>query len=170
MIATIRNYLLKQKYKKMFPKVQICMPSYLEFIDKIDFNGYCYIGPEAYWSAKGGITIGNNVIFGPKTTIWTYNHNYNSETMLPYDSTDVLAPVTIEDNVWVGLGAIILPGVVVGEGAVVGAGSVVRKSIPPRAIVSGNPACVVRERDPEIYAKLKRDRQFYLDRKFAPQR
>lgn len=167
MIIAIRNYLMKKKYKKLFPKVQICMPSYLEYIQHIKINGYCYIGPDAYWSAKGGISIGNNVIFGPKTTIWTYNHNYNSETMLPYDSNDILAPVTIEDNVWVGLGAIILPGVVIGEGAVIGAGSVVRKDVQPRAIVSGNPARVVKERNQEIYDRLKNNKQFYLEKKFT---
>ena len=55
------------------------------------------------------------------------------------------APIVIEDDVFVGMEALILKGVTVGEGAVVGAGSVVTQDVPPRAVVAGNPAQVVRE-------------------------
>lgn len=53
-------------------------------------------------------------------------------------------PVIIEDNVWIGMNCIILKGVRIGSGSVVGAGSVVRKDVPPRTIVAGNPATVVK--------------------------
>lgn len=55
------------------------------------------------------------------------------------------APIVIEDDVFVGMEALILKGVVIGEGAVVGAGSVVTQDVPPRTVVVGNPAQVVRE-------------------------
>ena len=55
------------------------------------------------------------------------------------------APLVIEDDVFVGMEALILKGVTVGEGAVVGAGSVVTQDVPPRTVVAGNPAQVVRE-------------------------
>jgi acetyltransferase-like isoleucine patch superfamily enzyme len=55
------------------------------------------------------------------------------------------APVRIEDGVWIGTGATVLPGVVVGTGAVIAAGSVVTASVPPGALVAGNPARVVRD-------------------------
>lgn len=55
-----------------------------------------------------------------------------------------IAPVVIEDNVWIGCRAIILPGVVLGEGSVVAAGAVVTKSVPPFTVVGGNPAKVIR--------------------------
>ena len=54
------------------------------------------------------------------------------------------APVIIKDNVWVGMGAVILKGVTIGENAVVAAGAIVTKSVPPNAIVAGNPAQVVK--------------------------
>lgn len=54
------------------------------------------------------------------------------------------APVTISDNVWIGMNAIILKGVTVGENSVVAAGSVVTKSVPPNVVVAGNPAQIVR--------------------------
>ena len=57
-----------------------------------------------------------------------------------------LAPVIIEDDVWIGARAIILPGVIIGKGSVIGAGAVVAKSIPPYSVAVGNPARVVKTR------------------------
>jgi acetyltransferase-like isoleucine patch superfamily enzyme len=55
------------------------------------------------------------------------------------------APVKIGDNVWIGMNAVILKGVIIGENSVVAAGSVVTKSVPPNVVVAGNPAVVVRQ-------------------------
>jgi maltose O-acetyltransferase len=55
-------------------------------------------------------------------------------------------PVIIEDDVWIGINVILLPGLTVGRGAIVAAGSVVTKDVPPDAIVGGNPARVIRSR------------------------
>src|SRR5204862_4018404 len=55
------------------------------------------------------------------------------------------APVKIGDNVWIGMNAVILKGVTIGENSVVAAGAVVTKSVPPNAVVAGNPAVVVRQ-------------------------
>ncbi|MBD8514418.1 acyltransferase [Photobacterium sp. CAU 1568] len=135
---------------------------YIEYADNIQLNGYVYVGPGAYWSAKGNIILGSNVIFGPKTTIWTYNHDYMSHESIPYGGEDLLKEVVIEDNVWVGLGAIILPGTIIREGAVIGAGSVVHGEVKACTIVAGNPAKVIGERDSKIYQNLKRENKKYL--------
>jgi acetyltransferase-like isoleucine patch superfamily enzyme len=58
-----------------------------------------------------------------------------------------IAPVTIEDKVWIGVNVLILRGVIIGEGAVVGAGSVVSRDVPPYTVVAGNPAAVIRTLD-----------------------
>jgi acetyltransferase-like isoleucine patch superfamily enzyme len=58
------------------------------------------------------------------------------------------APVTIEKNAWIGIGAIVLPGVTIGEGSIVSAGSVVTREVPPRYLVAGNPARHVKELKP----------------------
>jgi acetyltransferase-like isoleucine patch superfamily enzyme len=65
-------------------------------------------------------------------------------------------PVTIGENVWIGFGVVILPGVTVGSYSVVGAGSVVTKDIPPYSIAAGNPARILRQRDPEEIARTTR--------------
>jgi acetyltransferase-like isoleucine patch superfamily enzyme len=65
-------------------------------------------------------------------------HKFNSET-------EEIKPVTIGDNVWIGCKAVILKGITIGEGAVVAAGSVVTKDVPPKTLVGGNPAKVLKE-------------------------
>ncbi len=89
------------------------------------------------------VRIGNNVMFGPKVQIYTAHHPLEPEirrTQLEYAS-----PVIIGDDVWIGGGAIVCPGVEIGAGTTIGAGSVVTKSIPPRVSAAGNPCRVIRE-------------------------
>jgi acetyltransferase-like isoleucine patch superfamily enzyme len=87
------------------------------------------------------LTIGDNVAIAYRTTIILGGHDVHSPNF-----EMVVYPVTIEDYVFVGANATILGGVTLGEGCVVGAGAVVGKSVPPYAIVTGNPAKVVGER------------------------
>lgn len=135
-------------------------------IKNIKIKSNVYIGQDSYWYGHGEIEIGNNVIFGPKTTIWTVNHNYDSEVALPYDEVDYYKKVTIHDNVWIGFGVMISPGVTIGEGAVIAMGSVVVKDVPALAVVGGNPAKVLKERDPLKYQAVKAKKDFhYLARK-----
>jgi len=89
-------------------------------------------------------------------------HNYKDADMLPYDRVELLKPVTIERCVWIGLRAMIMPGVRIGEGSIVGAGAVVTKSCPPGSILAGNPAQIIGRRDMEHYHRLVNEGQFYL--------
>lgn len=145
------------KYKN----VNIQKPFNIPALDKIDFKEYVYIGPESYIMSKGGIKIGNNVIIGPRVTMWTENHNFNSSKMIPYDEYDIPKPIIIEDNVWIGLGCQICPGAIIGQGAIIGMGSVVRGNIPPLAIVFGNPAQIIGYRDEEVYKAILKNKGFY---------
>lgn len=165
---SIINYLTQRKYKIFFKnqcKVEYKGNGYFEFLDKITIKSNVYIGPHAYWSCQGGLTIGNNVIFGPYVKIWTANHNFNGE-MLPYDKDMILKPVVIKDNTWIGLNVTILPGVSIGEGSIVAAGSVVTKSFPDLSIIGGNPAKLLDTRDKIKYLKLKKEKKFYQDNKW----
>jgi acetyltransferase-like isoleucine patch superfamily enzyme len=159
----IDGYKLKSYLKKC--KVRTGGRIYIEHPENTSFEGDIYIGPDAYWSAKGGIEIRKNVIFGPKTTIWTYNHNYKSSEVFPYDENDILKSVLIKEDVWVGLGSIIMPGVTIHEGAIVAAGSVVVKDVPKCAIVAGNPASVVGYRDELSYSKVTNESRYMLQKK-----
>lgn len=149
--------------------VVVSEPCEFNLAGNIEAADYIYIGPHAFWDATGGIRIGTNVMFGPHTKIWTLNHNfYEGAEFLPYDYYDILKPVTVEDHAWVGLGAMLCPGITVGEGAIVGMGAVVTKDVPPLAIVGGNPASVIRFRDEEEFNRLKAEEKFYLKDKFKP--
>ena len=77
------------------------------------------------------------------------DHRAAADAARPNPFVGAPRPVTIEDNVWIGFGAVILPGVTIGRGAVVAARCVVDVDVPPYALVAGSPARVVRTLDPD---------------------
>ncbi|MBQ8995624.1 MAG: sugar O-acetyltransferase [Oscillospiraceae bacterium] len=92
------------------------------------------------------VTIGKNVVIGPNVTISADAHPVHWKSRTDGDGFPITtAPVTIEDNVWIGAGCIILMGVTIGAGAVIGAGSIVTKDIPPNCIAFGSPCKKMRE-------------------------
>ncbi|MDE6415935.1 MAG: acyltransferase [Duncaniella sp.] len=93
------------------------------------------------------IKIGRYVMMAPGVTVINANHNF-SRTDVPmcFQGSEDKKPVTIEDDVWLGTNAIILPGVTVARGTIVGAGSVVTKNFPEYSIIGGNPARLIRSR------------------------
>jgi maltose O-acetyltransferase len=94
------------------------------------------------------VIIGKDVMMGPEVMIYTSNHETNRTDMPMIEQGDTQAiPVVIEDDVWIGARAILLPGVHIGKGAIVAAGSIVTKAVPPYTIVGGNPAKEIRKRE-----------------------
>ncbi|MGP2439558.1 sugar O-acetyltransferase [Streptomyces sp. JW3] len=89
------------------------------------------------------VVVGDRVMFAPHVTVTTTGHPVHPD--LRRDGTQFSAPVRIEDDVWIGAGALIMPGITVGRGSVVGAGSVVTAHVPPMTVVAGTPARVLRE-------------------------
>lgn len=100
------------------------------------------------------IFVGDNVMFGPNVVVATAGHPILPELRLKVAQFNV--PVYIGKNVWIGAGAIILPGVHIGDNSVIGAGSVVTKDIPENVVAVGNPCKILREindKDREYYYK-----------------
>ncbi len=114
----------------------------IELGDRIGFNYGCYV------NGYGGLTIGDDSNFGPYVIIHTANHESSdaSVSVIEQGWRDD-GPLEIGRNVWIGMGACILPGVTIGDSCIVGAGSVVVGDLPPFTVAVGNPARVVRERD-----------------------
>jgi maltose O-acetyltransferase len=88
------------------------------------------------------ITIGADCQIGPNVQLLTPTHPTDSQPRR--DKLEAARPITIGDNVWLGGGAIVLPGVTIGENTVIGAGAVVSRDMPANAVAVGNPARVIR--------------------------
>jgi len=97
------------------------------------------------------VRIGSHAMIGPGVQIYTAAHPLRADDR--NEGWEVAKPVAIEDNVWVGGSAILLPGVTIGRNAVVGAGAVVTRSVPPDTVVAGNPARIIRRIEPTSRAR-----------------
>lgn len=92
----------------------------------------------------GPVEIGSHVNLAQGITVTALNHNFD-DTQKRIDEQGVSTiPVTIEDDVWIGANAVILPGVTIGNHCVVAAGAVVTKDVPPHSLVAGVPAKVIK--------------------------
>ena len=134
------------------------------------------------YCTRAELKIGSKVIFGPKPTIITGDHRIDIIGKYMIDVTDEEklpkqdAPVTIEDDCWIGANVTILKGVTIGRGTVVAAGAVVNRDIPPYSIAGGVPAKVLKfrftleqitEHEKKLYPEEKRFSREELRRIFV---
>jgi len=112
--------------------------------DRVSINRDCTI------HAGGGVSIGNDVLIGPKVVIYSQNHVFQSFDKPINEQGYDFRKVVIEDDVWIASGAMIMPGCRIGRGAVIGAGTVVRGTIPELAVVLGNPGTIVKFRNQKV--------------------
>ena len=106
-----------------------------------------WVGPFCLLYGNGGIEIGNHVMVAAHTSINTVSHHAERTDTPMSEQGTYLDPVAIEDDVWIGLHAVILQGLTIGKGAIVGAGAVVTRSVPAYSVVAGVPARVVDRRN-----------------------
>lgn len=104
------------------------------------------IGPYGYIGCSGRITIGKNVMFGPKCSLFAENHNFSdTETSIKSQGVNQKG-ITIEDDVWIGSNVTILDGVTIGRGSVIGAGTLITKDVPAGSIVVDKREKMIRAR------------------------
>ncbi|MDH4139936.1 MAG: sugar O-acetyltransferase [Coriobacteriia bacterium] len=118
-------------------------PFYCTYGQNIHIGDHVYLNFSCTIIDNNEVHIGDHVMVGPVVQIYTASHPLQAEAR--NQGWEVAKPVVIEDNVWLGGGAILLPGVRIGQNAVVGAGAVVPRSVPANTVVAGNPARVIRE-------------------------
>ena len=120
------------------------------------YGTHIFIGENTYINCNctflddGTITIGSGVLFGPSVTVATVGHPVWPD----FREYMYATPVTVEDNCWIGAGAVICPGVTIGRNSVIGAGSVVTGDIPENVVAAGNPCRALRaigEQDRMLY-------------------
>ena len=104
--------------------------------ERVYFNFNCIVLDVAE------VTIGSHVLIGPAVQIYTATHPMDSQLRRQHESAK---SITIGDDVWIGGGAIICPGVTIGSRTVIGAGSVVTRDVPSGVFAAGNPCRVIRE-------------------------
>ena len=109
----------------------------------VHFGSGVYANSNLTLVDDGHIYVGDKVLFGPNVTIATANHPIEPE--LRSKGLQYNKDVHIEENVWIGAGVIIVPGVRIGKNSVIGAGSVVTKDIPDNVVAVGNPCRILRE-------------------------
>lgn len=93
----------------------------------------------------GPVTIGSHVNLAQGITVTALNHNFHDSEKRIDEQGVSTASVTIEDDIWIGANATILPGVCIGQHSVVAAGAVVTKDVPPHSLVAGVPAKVIKQ-------------------------
>ncbi len=116
-----------------------------------DYGSYLHIGARCFVNFglvaldAAPIVIGDDVQIGPGVQLLTPTHPIDPE--LRRAKWEAAEPIAVADNVWLGGGCIVLPGVSIGEGSVVGAGAVVTTSLPAGVVAVGNPARIIRPTD-----------------------
>jgi acetyltransferase-like isoleucine patch superfamily enzyme len=113
---------------------------------RIDDNSA--LGAYSFIGGQGGVSIGRNVIMGPRVNIHSENHCYEDPSVPMRLQGVSRRGVSIGDDCWIGAGAIILDGVTVGRGCVIAAGSVVTRNLADYSVAAGAPARVLRSRGP----------------------
>ena len=115
-------------------------PFYTDFGKNIHIGNQVFINADCKFQDQGGIYIDDGALIGHGVVLATLNHDMDPDRR----GSMTFRPVTIGRNVWIGDHATILPGVTIGDGAVVAADAVVTKDVPPRTVVAGVPAKIIR--------------------------
>lgn len=138
-----RIEILKKLFGRVGDGITIEPPFYC------DYGKHIYLGNNVYMNFGcvildcNEVHIGDNVMFAPYVQLYGAHHPIEASTRIK--GLEYASPISIGNNVWIGGGSIILPGVTIGDNSVIGAGSVVTKDVPPDVVFAGNPARLIRK-------------------------
>lgn len=140
--ARERKQILGQLLGRAAKRLWIEAPFQCDYGAHIRFGNNVFLNFNCVILDAAPVTVGDHVFMGPGVQIYTATHPLNAaERRSGHESAK---PVSIGNDVWIGGGAIILPGVSIGTASVIGAGSVVTRSIPAGVLAAGNPCKVIR--------------------------
>ncbi|MEG3973394.1 MULTISPECIES: sugar O-acetyltransferase [unclassified Microcoleus] len=137
-----RLEILAEWFGAIGPKVEIEPPFYCDYGSNIYAGNGLYMNFGCVILDCNRVNIGENLLCGPNVQIYTAFHPTDPEIRL--SGRELAAEINIGNNVWIGGGSIICPGVTVGDNSTIGAGSVVVKDIPANVVAAGNPCRIIR--------------------------
>ncbi len=138
-----RAAILKRLFAEVGENCYIEPPLHANWGKHTHFGNNVYANFNLTLVDDADIYVGDSVMFGPNVTVATAGHPV--EPSLRRKVAQFNIPVKIGNNVWIGAGAVILPGITIGDDSVIGAGSVVTKDIPSGVVAAGNPCRILRE-------------------------
>jgi maltose O-acetyltransferase len=141
----LRRVLLERLLGAVGEQTELRPPLYVDYGAHLRIGARCFANFGLVALDVAAITIGDDVQIGPNVQLLTPTHPV--EAGLRRDKWEAAEPIAVGDNVWLGGGAIVLPGVTIGDNTVVGAGAVVTRDLPANVVAVGNPARIVRTLD-----------------------
>ncbi len=151
-----RNRLLRRLLGKTGNNFLIEQPFYCDYGYNIEIGEDFYMNVNCVLLDGAPIRFGKHVFVAPNCGFYTAGHPL--DTPQRNRGLEYAYPITIGDNVWIGAGTIVLPGVSIGNNTVIGAGSVVNKSLPDHVLAVGNPCRIVRKLTDEEFEKMSMDK------------
>lgn len=150
-----RTAILRELFGGLGENVLVDAPFHCDHGDNIFLGNNVIVGMNCTFVDNQEIRIGDQVMIASNVQIYTSSHPVSPRERLVADFKErgttffrtYARPVKIEDNVWIGGGCILLPGVTVGKNSVIGAGSVVNRSVPANCVAAGNPCRLIRTLD-----------------------
>lgn len=140
--AAQRRALLHELLGEIGDNSLIQPPFYCSYGRHITLGNHVFLNFNCTILDNNRVHIGDSVMIGPNVQIYIAAHALNAAERNA--GWETAYPVVIEDNVWIGGGAMVLPGVTIGRNAVIGAGAVVTRAVAANTVVAGNPARVIR--------------------------
>lgn len=137
-----RYTIIERLFAKIGNRILIEPPFHCDYGYNIEVGDNFYANFNCVILDVCKVTIGENVLFGPGVQVYTASHPVDPQERLTLRESG--SPVVIGDNVWLGGGVILCPGVTIGSNTTIGAGSVVVKDIPANVVAAGNPCKVIR--------------------------
>lgn len=138
-----RRVQILRQLLKVKGKVHIESPFYCDYGYNITLGDNFYANHGCIILDVNKVIIGDNVMFAPYVQIYSATHPTDPQVRV--SGLELGKPITIGDNVWIGGGAIICPGVTIGDNTTIGAGSVVVKDIPANVVAAGNPCKIIKK-------------------------
>ncbi len=143
-----REVMLRELLGRVGSKVEVEPPFRCDYGSNIFFGENVYVNFNCVILDCAEVRIGDNVMLAPNVQIYAAHHPIDAFQRIK--GPELASPITIGNNVWIGGGSIILPGVTFGDNTTIGAGSVVTKDIPAGVVAAGNPARVIRKLYQEV--------------------